>query len=139
LSYFIFEVPSNLILHRVGARRWIARIMVSWGLLSAATAFVTTPTSFYVIRFLLGIAEAGFFPGVILYLTYWYPAERRGRIVAMFIAAIPISGVIGGPISGAIMTYADQLWQMRGWQWMFLLEGLPTVILGIATWFYLTD
>jgi len=139
VGYFIFEVPSNLILHRVGARRWIARIMVSWGLLSAATAFVTNPTSFYVIRFLLGVAEAGFFPGVILYLTYWYPAERRGRIVAMFIAAIPISGVIGGPISGAIMTYADQIWQLRGWQWMFLLEGLPTVILGIVTWFYLTD
>src|SRR5690606_33046512 len=113
--------------------------MVSWGLLSAATAFVTTPTSFYVIRFLLGIAEAGFFPGVILYLTYWYPAERRGRIIAMFIAAIPISGVIGGPGSGAIMTYADQVWQLHGWQWMFLLEGLPAVVLGVATWFYLTD
>lgn len=139
VGYFLFEVPSNLILHRVGARRWIARIMVSWGALSAATAFVTTPTSFYVIRFLLGVAEAGFFPGVILYLTYWYPAERRGRIIAMFIAAIPISGVIGGPVSGAIMTYADQLWQLHGWQWMFLLEGLPAVALGVVTWFYLTD
>lgn len=139
IGYFLFEIPSNLILHRVGARRWIARIMVTWGLLSAAMAYTTGPTSFYAIRFLLGVAEAGFFPGIILYLTYWFPADRRGRVVAMFLAAIPIAGVIGGPLSGAIMTYADQIWSLRGWQWMFLLEGLPTIVMGVVTWFYLTD
>jgi D-galactonate transporter len=139
IGYFLFEVPSNLILHRVGARRWIARIMVTWGLLSAAMAYTTGPLSFYAIRFLLGVAEAGFFPGIILYLTYWFPADRRGRVVAMFLAAIPVAGVIGGPLSGAIMTYADQSAGLRGWQWMFLIEGLPTVVMGVVTWFYLTD
>ena len=109
IGYFLFEVPSNIILHRVGARVWIGRIMISWGLISAAMMFVTTPMMFYAMRFLLGIAEAGFFPGIILYLTYWYPAERRGRITAMFMTGIAIAGVIGGPLSGYIMKYTDGL------------------------------
>lgn len=103
VGYFLFEVPSNLILHRVGARRWIARIMITWGLLSAATMFVKSPMSFYVIRFFLGAAEAGFFPGIILYLTYWYPAARRSKATSLFLAAIPVAGILGGPLSGWIL------------------------------------
>src|SRR5215469_18777673 len=107
IGYFIFEIPSNVILHRVGARVWIARIMISWGIISALTMFVTTPTMFYVMRFLLGAAEAGFFPGIILYLTYWFPARRRARITTLFMTAIALSGLIGGPVSGWIMTHFD--------------------------------
>lgn len=139
IGYFIFEIPSNIILHRIGARVWIGRIMISWGLISAAMMFVTTPTSFYVMRFLLGVAEAGFFPGIILYLTYWYPAERRARITAMFMTGIAIAGVIGGPISGIIMKYTDGAYGWQGWQWMFLLEGLPSVILGLVVIMMLDD
>ena len=139
IGYFIFEIPSNIILHRVGARVWIGRIMISWGLISAAMMFVTTPTTFYVMRFLLGIAEAGFFPGIILYLTYWYPAERRARMTAMFMTGIAIAGVIGGPISGIIMKHADGAFGWHGWQWMFLLEGLPSVALGLAVIMMLDD
>ena len=139
IGYFIFEIPSNIILHRVGARVWIGRIMISWGLISAAMMFVTTPTTFYVMRFLLGIAEAGFFPGIILYLTYWYPAERRARMTAMFMTGIAIAGVIGGPISGIIMKHADGAFGWQGWQWMFLLEGLPSVALGLAVIMMLDD
>jgi len=139
IGYFLFEVPSNIILHRVGARVWIGRIMISWGLISAAMMFVTTPMMFYVMRFLLGIAEAGFFPGIILYLTYWYPAERRGRITAMFMTGIAIAGVIGGPLSGYIMKYTDGIYGWQGWRWMFLLEGLPSVGLGLVVIMLLDD
>ncbi len=139
IGYFLFEVPSNLILHRVGARVWIGRIRITWGLLSAAMMFVTTPAMFYVMRFLLGVAEAGFFPGIILYLTYWYPAHRRGRITAMFMTAIALSGVIGGPLSGAIMKHAHGAYGWSGWQWMFLLEGLPAAVLGVVVILMLKD
>ena len=139
IGYFLFEVPSNIILHKVGARVWIGRIMITWGILSSAMMYVTSPTMFYVMRFLLGVAEAGFFPGIILYLTYWYPAHRRGRMTAMFMTAIALSGVIGGPLSGAIMKYAHGINGLSGWQWMFVLEGLPSVFLGVAVIFLLKD
>ncbi|MFM7227315.1 MAG: MFS transporter [Betaproteobacteria bacterium] len=139
IGYFLFEVPSNMILHKMGARVWIGRIMISWGLISAAMMFVTTPMMFYVMRFLLGIAEAGFFPGIILYLTYWYPADRRARITAMFMTGIAIAGVIGGPVSGMIMKYTNGIYGWQGWQWMFLLEGLPSVALGLVVIMVLDD
>ncbi|MEM5439084.1 MFS transporter [Paraburkholderia diazotrophica] len=139
IGYFIFEVPSNIILHRVGARVWIARIMVSWGIISMLTMFVTTPTMFYVMRFLLGLAEAGFFPGIILYLTYWYPAHRRGRMTTWFMTAIAISGVVGGPISGYILKAFNGANGWHGWQWLFLLEGIPSVIVGILVFVVLDD
>ncbi|ACC71351.1 MFS transporter [Paraburkholderia phymatum] len=139
IGYFIFEVPSNIILHRVGARVWIARIMVTWGVVSMLTMFVTTPTMFYVMRFLLGLAEAGFFPGIILYLTYWYPAQRRGRMTTWFMTAIAISGVVGGPISGYILKAFDGANGWHGWQWLFLLEGVPSVIVGILVFIVLDD
>jgi len=137
IGYFFFEVPSNIIMHRVGARVWIARIMVTWGLVSAATLLVKTPWQFYGVRFLLGLAEAGFFPGIILYLTYWYPAHRRARMVATFMLAIPLSGIIGGPISGFIMQYLAGNSGWPGWKWLFLLEALPALLIGVATIFYL--
>ena len=139
IGYFIFEIPSNLILHRTGARRWIARIMITWGFLSSSMMFVTSETMFYVLRFLLGAAEAGFFPGIILYLTYWFPAQQRGRIVALFMTAIAMSGVIGGPLSGWIMTGMAGVNGWAGWQWLFLLEGMPSVILGVAVLLVLDD
>ncbi|KDB05853.1 major facilitator superfamily MFS_1 [Burkholderia sp. lig30] len=139
LGYFLFEVPSNIILHKVGARVWIARIMVTWGLISALMMFVTTPAMFYVMRFLLGVAEAGFFPGVILYLTYWYPAHRRGRMTTFFMTAVALSGVIGGPVSGYILKAADGLNGWHGWQWLFLLEGIPSVLAGVLVFFALDD
>ncbi|CAJ0792327.1 MFS transporter [Ralstonia holmesii] len=134
IGYFLFEVPSNLLMNKIGARIWIARIMITWGLISGAFAFVQTPTQFYVMRFLLGLAEAGFYPGIILYLTYWYPSHRRARIVAMFMAAIPISGIFGNPLSGWIMsafhgTGVGGGWQ--GWQWMFVIEAVPAVLVGL--------
>jgi D-galactonate transporter len=138
IGYFIFEVPSNLALERFGASRWIARIMVTWGIISAAMATVSGEMSFYILRFLLGVAEAGFFPGIILYLTYWYPAEYRGRFLAAFAIAVPVSTVIGAPISGLLLGL-DGMMGLRGWQWLFILEGIPSVLLGIVTWFYLTD
>ncbi|GLU35402.1 MFS transporter [Trinickia caryophylli] len=138
-GYFLFEVPSNLILHRVGARLWIARIMVTWGIISALTMFVTTPAMFYAMRFLLGLAEAGFFPGIILYLTYWYPAHRRGRMTTWFMTAVALSGVVGGPISGYIMKAFDGAHGLHGWQWLFLLEGLPSVLAGVLVFFALDD
>ncbi len=122
IGYFLLEVPSNLILERVGARRWIARIMLSWGLVSTATAFVWNDTSFYAARFLLGAAEAGFFPGVLLYLTYWFTAAHRARMVGLFMAAVPVSGVIGSPLSTWLLGL-DGIWSLRGWQWLFILEG----------------
>ncbi len=139
IGYFIFEVPSNIILHKIGARVWIGRIMITWGILSAAMMYVTTPMSFYVMRFLLGIAEAGFFPGIILYLTYWYPSQRRGHMTTVFMTGIPMAGVIGGPLSGAIMKMCDGLNGWAGWQWMFLLEGLPSVLLGVVVIAMLDD
>lgn len=138
IGYFLFEVPSNVILHKVGARRWIARIMVTWGIISALMAIVSGPVSFYVLRFLLGVAEAGFFPGIILYLTYWYPAQYRARILAAFAVAVPLSTVIGAPVSGYLLGL-DGLDGLRGWQWLFILEGVPSILMGIVTWFYLTD
>jgi ACS family tartrate transporter-like MFS transporter len=138
IAYFLFEVPSNIALEKFGARRWIARIMVTWGVISAAMALVQGTTSFYVLRFLLGAAEAGFFPGIILYLTYWFPTAYRGRILAAFIVAVPISTVIGAPLSGFILTM-DGLLGLRGWQWVFIVEGVPAVLMGIFTWFYMTD
>lgn len=138
-GYFLFEVPSNVILHRVGARVWIARIMITWAAISGAFMFVTTPTMFYVMRFLLGAAEAGFFPGIILYLTYWYPAERRARIIATFMTAIPLSGVLGGPLSGWIMESTAGINGWTGWQWMFVLEAVPAIVMGIAVLLYLDN
>jgi MFS family permease len=145
IGYFIFEVPSNVILEKVGARVWIARIMITWGLISSAflftgdirwgglaTAFGATDAefSFYFLRFMLGVAEAGFFPGVILYLTYWFPGARRARMVALFMTAIGVSNVVGSPISGAIMQFMDGAGGWRGWQWLFLMEGIPSVLIG---------
>jgi D-galactonate transporter len=131
LGYFLFEVPSNLLMNKIGARIWIARIMITWGLISGAFAFVQTPTQFYVMRFLLGLAEAGFYPGIILYLTYWYPSHRRARIVAMFMAAIPISGIFGNPLSGWIMSAFHDNGGWQGWQWMFMIEAIPAVLVGL--------
>ena len=137
-GYFFFEVPSNLALERFGARLWIARIMVTWGLLSAAMALIWNETSFLVLRFLLGAAEAGFFPGIILFQTYWFPSAYRARMVGRFMTAIPISAVIGAPLSGLILGM-DGIWGLRGWQWLFICEGVPTVLLGLVVMFYLTD
>jgi D-galactonate transporter len=139
IGYFLFEVPSNLILERVGARIWIARIMILWGLLSAATMFVTGATMFYVLRFALGIAEAGFFPGIILYLTYWYTRTHRARMVAGFMTAITLSGVVGGPVSGFILSRMSGVSGVAGWQWLYLLEGLPSVAVGLLVLFLLDD
>jgi len=138
ITYVLFEIPSNLALQKVGARFWIARIMITWGLVSGATAFVAGPYSFYAVRLLLGAAEAGFFPGIILYLTYWFPAEYRGRIVALFMVAVPISSFLGSPVSAAILQ-ADNWLGVRGWKWLFILEALPAILLGVATWFVLPD
>ncbi|MEU1799585.1 MFS transporter [Streptomyces sp. NPDC019937] len=139
IGYFLLEVPSNLMLQRVGARTWIARIMISWGLVSAAFVFVTNELSFYVLRFLLGAAEAGFYPGVILYCTYWFPSHRRARVIAMFMSAIPVAGVFGNPLSGWIMDRFQGVSGWQGWQWMFLLEAIPALIVGVVTLFYLDD
>ena len=139
LGYFIFEVPSNLLMARFGARRWISRIMISWGVISCGMIFVKDPVSFYVMRFLLGLAEAGFLPGVILYLTYWFPAARRGRTMGFFYTALALAGVIGGPLSGAIMHYMSDAGLMKAWQWLFVLESLPSILLGVIALFYLDD
>ena len=139
IGYFLFEVPSNMMLHRIGARRWLARIMISWGIISASMMFVTTPTSFYALRFLLGAAEAGFFPGAIYYLTRWYPAARRGRIVALFMTAIAICSFAGSLVSGAIMQAFDGAFGLAGWQWLFLIAALPALASGIYYLLRLTD
>jgi ACS family tartrate transporter-like MFS transporter len=138
IGYALFEVPSNLVLARVGARRWIARIMVTWGLISAGMMFVQGPVSFYTLRFLLGVAEAGFFPGIIYYLSLWFPATQRARAVSWFMVAVPLTVVIGGPLAGFLLDM-NGLLGMRGWQWLFVIEGLPAVILGVVVFFYLTD
>jgi ACS family tartrate transporter-like MFS transporter len=139
LGYCALEVPSNLMLRRMGARRWIARILVSWGLISAAMMFVRGPWGFVLLRFLLGCAEAGFFPGIVLYLTYWFPARQRARAVALLMVASPLVWMLGGPLTGAILQYMDRLGGLSGWQWVFLVEGLPAVVLGAVTLCSLTD
>ena len=138
LGYFLFEVPSNIILHKVGARIWIARVMVTWGIIAGGMAFVESSTSFYVMRFLLGVAEAGFFPGIILYLSYWFPARNRAGVIALFMAAAPIATAIGSPISAALLEMHG-IMGLAGWQWMFLIEAVPAVILGVVVFFYMTD
>jgi D-galactonate transporter len=138
LGYALCEVPSNLILARVGARRWIARIMVTWGVLAVAMMFVRTPMSFYVLRFLLGVAEAGFLPGIIYYLGHWFPAEERARAVSMFMIGIPLAIVVGGPVAGVLLGM-NGLLGLAGWQWLFLLEGSPAIVLGVVVWLYLPD
>lgn len=139
ITYFIFEVPSNLLMERIGARLTFLRIMVLWGLCSAATMFVTEPWHFYTVRLLLGMFEAGFFPGVILYLTYWYPSHRRARVTGLFLFGVPVTGIIGGPISGMIMGGMDGLHGLHGWQWVFLLEGLPTALVGVLVYLLLAN
>ena len=139
LGYFIFEVPANMMLERLGARLWLGPIMIVWGFVSAATMFVQGATSFYVLRFALGAIEAGFFPGVILYLTFWYTRKHRAKMIAAFMSANPISGVLAGPISGWILAFASGAGNLRAWQWLFLLEGVPSVVAGIITMFYLVD
>ncbi len=139
IGYLLLEVPSNLMLHRFGARRWIARILVTWGIVATAMAFTPNSTVLIVLRFLLGVAEAGFFPGIILYLTYWFPAAQRARMTAWFMTAIPISTALGAVLSTLIIRYADGLFGLAGWRVMFLVEGIPAVALAFVTWFLLTD
>ena len=139
LGYFLFEVPSNLLLERIGARKTLLRIMVLWGLTAAAMAFVTTPAQFYIARFLLGVFEAGFFPGVILYFTYWFPSVRRGQVIAIFMSATTIISVIAGPLCGATLKYFDGVYGLAGWQWLFIVQGLPASLLGVIIYFYLQD
>jgi D-galactonate transporter len=139
LGYFFFEVPSNLILHRVGAKIWLARIIILWGFISIATLWVNSVVSFYSLRFLLGIGEAGFFPGVIYYLTLWYPNARRTQTISIFLLAIPITGILGSLVSGWIMTIFNDWQGLHGWQWLFILEGIPAVLLGVLSFFVLSD
>ena len=131
IGYFLFEVPSNLLLERIGVRKTLLRIMFTWGIVATAMAFVQTPMQFYIARFLLGLLEAGFFPGIILYLTYWYPSARRGQIIAMFLAATAIASVIAGPLSGATLKYLNGFEGFHGWQWLFISQGIPATILGV--------
>ena len=137
-AYFLFEVPSNVIMEKVGARIWIARIMITWGIFASATAFVTGTTSFAVVRFLLGMGEAGFFPGLILYFTYWFPARHHARIVSGFLVGLPVAVAVGAPVSTGLMSL-DGLFGLKGWQIMFIAEGLPTIVLGIVCYFVMTN
>lgn len=139
VSYFLFEVPSNLILEKVGPRRWIARIMVTWGIVSACMAFVQGEKSFYVLRFLLGVAEAGFFPGIVLYISYWFPQSYRARFTSIFMMSIPLSGLIGSPISGSILDRMNGFGGLAGWQWVFIVEAVPALLLGVACLWLLPD
>jgi MFS transporter, ACS family, tartrate transporter len=139
IGTFLFGTPSNVALHRVGARRWIAWMMICWGTISAANAFATNATSFYLLRFFLGVAEAGFFPGVILYLSFWFPTRHRAFVTAIFMAAAPLSNMVGSPISGAILQYMNDVGNLHGWQWLFVVEAIPTVVLGVISLAYLTD
>jgi MFS family permease len=139
ITYCLCEIPSNLLLHRLGARRWIARIMVSWGVIAMAAAFVRGPISFYVVRLLLGTAEAGFYPGVLYFLTLWFPKAHRGRVLGLFLASIAITGIIGGPLSGALLTNMSGIAGLKGWQWMYLVEGAPAVILAPLVLLWLRD
>jgi D-galactonate transporter len=139
VGYILFEIPSNVILHRVGARKWIARIMISWGVASALMMFVASPMQFYAMRFIVGAMEAGFLPGVVLYFTYWFPGQRRARANSLFMTAISLSGVTGGPLAGWIMTLFAGAGGLSGWQWLFLMEGIPAVLLGCAVLVFLDD
>jgi MFS family permease len=139
VGYFLFEVPSNLMLEKIGAKKTIMRITIGWGIVCIAQMFVSTPAEFYFLRFLLGVFEAGFYPGIILYLTYWYPTVRRARAFGLFMSASAFAGVIGGPLAGWIMNHMHHVNGWSGWQWVFLLEGIPSVIMGFVTLFYLTD
>ncbi|WP_327095910.1 MFS transporter [Nocardia vinacea] len=139
IGYLVLEVPSNLALHRFGARRWIARIMVSWGVVATAMAFVPNETWLYILRFTLGVVEAGFFPGILLYLTYWFPQNQRAKIVALFMTAVPISTALGSTVSSLIIQYGDDVFGLSGWRFMFLVEGVPAIALAVVTWFFLTD
>jgi D-galactonate transporter len=139
LGYFLFEIPSNLALHRVGARVWICRILITWGIISGCTALVRTPTQFYIARLLLGIAESGFFPGMILYLTHWFPSHRRAQVLALLLTGFPISGILGGPASGAILRFTANAHGLAGWQWLFILEAIPAVLLGFVVLFAFND
>lgn len=139
IGYLIFEVPSNLLMMRIGARRTISRIMILWAFVSAGFAFVQTPMQFYVLRFILGVAEAGFYPGVILYLTYWFPSARRAKMVALFVGAVPLSGMLGAPLSGTIIGMSEGLHGLSGWQWMFIIESIPSLVLGLLCLKFLND
>ena len=139
LGYFVFEIPSNIILHKVGARLWICRVLLTWGIISGCNALVRTPAEFYTMRLLLGLAEAGFFPGMILYLTYWFPSHRRAKMVAILLAGNPIAGIVGGPLSGYIMRFFSGAYGIAGWQWLFLLEAIPAIILGVIVFFVFDD
>ncbi|QIS02766.1 MFS transporter [Nocardia brasiliensis] len=139
IGYLLLEVPSNVALHRFGARRWIARILASWGLIATAMAFVPNETVLYILRFVLGIAEAGFFPGILLYLTFWFPQNQRAKIVALFMVAVPVSTALGSTLSSLIIQYGHGVLGLSGWRFMFLVEGLPAILLAVVTWFYLTD
>ena len=137
LGYCTFEVPSNLLLERYGARIWLSRIMITWGIVSSSMAFITGFYGFCTLRVLLGLAEAGFFPGVVVYLTYWFPRAYRARVIAAFLLSVPLTGVFGAPLATSLMQI--EAWGMRSWQWLFLLEGIPSVLIGIAALWYLTD
>lgn len=140
IGYVVFAVPSNIVLSRVGARRWIAILMISWGIFSTCLMFTRTPTQFYLFRFLTGVAEAGFFPGMTYYFTQWFPGERRGQVMALFMAAVPLSGVFGGPISGWIMTtFNSGQMGLAGWEWLFLLYGIPTVLIGASVFWFMPN
>lgn len=139
LGYSAFEIPSNMMLHKVGARLTLLRIMVCWGLVAAAFSLMTGPYSYYALRLLLGIAEAGFFPGVLLYISFWVPSSRRAGYTAMFMSSMAIAGIVGGPVSGLIMRGMDEVWGMHGWQWLFIIEGLPTVAMGFVIYYMLAD
>ncbi|MFE1951235.1 MFS transporter [Streptomyces sp. NPDC059524] len=139
IGYFLFEVPSNLLLQKIGAKKTLMRITIGWGLTSVAMVFATTPAVFYSLRFLLGVFEAGFYPGIILYLTYWFPAKRRAKAFGTFMSASAFAGVLGGPLAGWIMNTFDGVSGLNGWQWVFIVEGTPSVLAGFVVWFYLTD
>ncbi len=139
LGYFFFEVPSNLLLQRIGARKTLTRITIGWGCVCVAMMFVKTPLTFYTLRFLMGVFEAGFYPGIILYLTYWYPSGRRARAFGLFMSASGVAGVIGGPLAGTVMNGLQGANGWSGWQWVFLIEGIPSIVAGVVTWFFLTD
>jgi MFS family permease len=139
VGYLVFELPSNLLLERIGVRKTLLRIMVLWGALTVLLMFVRSASMLYLLRFLLGAAEAGFFPGIILYLTYWFPDRQRGRITSLFIMAVPLAGIIGGPLSGWIMVHFHDMLGLRGWQWLFLIKGVPAIVLGIMAMLYLDD
>ncbi len=139
IGYFLFEVPSNIIMQRVGAKLWIARIMITWAVISASFFFITNSTQFYVLRFLLGVAEAGFYPGVVLYMMQWFPSRRRSQMLAIFMLGIPVTGILGGPLSGWVLESFNGTMGYAGWRWLFIIEAVPTLLLGVATLFHLDN